>query len=424
MSTAGSVPVFTGKKSLSLGELDALGNVVRDNAAILRSVGRKGRTGYAHAGHAWYVPEPQPGLGESSGFTAQVPGLLAGVEFSGQFKRCIVEDGMLWLPHAHMEHGEDGETGEPFVTPHTGGVSGIEVREDSPATIDDGIVVLPLAQSEVTDVDPATGEQGVVSPSRAGLLYEAAADVAVTAPTITAGRLRLPLAEWDSAAGVFDRPGLIRSVELAAAEALPSIKGGVLRIPQASQVGVPLAEYNSGTAAKAGIIAGVVLTNDATPSIRSGVLQLPRVGGGGGGGTVLTAVKAEDTTEDAGRVDGSTLRLDFAEHDSSAGILPKAGLVNAIEMCSGGSPRIDNGCIVVPTHSFDPEWFVVGTDGLVSLREEALAAAVEAELDALSPALAVQVNGVELERIVGSAYVVKGDTSGSMALHTHAYTTA
>ncbi len=367
MSTAGSVPVFAGKKSLALGVLDELGNVVRDNAAMLRTSGRKGRTGYAHAGNAWYVPEPVPGVGESKDFTAEVPGLLRGVEFSGQFKRCIVEDGMMWLPHAHMEHAVDEDTGEESVTRTAGGVLGIEPRAESPATIDEGVIVLPLAQSEETETDEESGATGVVTSRRAGLLYEVRVKEGLEAPALKEGSLQLPLAEWDSAAGVFDRPGLIRSVELAANESLPSIKGGVLRIPQASQVGVPLAEYDpAGGTATAGIVAGVVWTNDSTPSIKSGVLQLPRAGGGGGG-TVLTAVKAEDTSEDAGRVDGSTLRLDFADHDTSAGILPKAGLVNSIEMCSGGSPRIDNGRIIVPTHSFDPTQFTVSNGGLVQL---------------------------------------------------------
>lgn len=327
MSTAGSVPVFTGKNALSLGDLDAMGNVVRDNAAVLRSAGRKGRAGYAHAGNAWYVPEPVPGLGESNDFTAEVPGLIAGAEFSGQFDRCIIEDGMLWLPHANIATAVDMETDEVTATAYAGGVHGIEARAGVEATLDAGVIVLPLAAADDTAV-------------RAGLMRGVVVDSAVEAPCISEGVLRLPSA----------------------------------------------------------------------PS--------------GGTAQQISQVVVEDTTDDAGQVDGATLRLDLAQHDSSVGVEPHAGLLYGVEQVSGGTPRITDGKLILPTYSFDPEWFEVDEDGLVTLREEAVAAAVEAELDALAPALAVQVDGVRLESIIGGAYVVKGDTSGSLALHTNAYTTA
>lgn len=366
MSTAGSVPVFSGRRSLSLGDLDAMGNVVRDTANTLRAVGRTGRTGYAHASNAWYVPEPVPGVGEKKDFTAEAPGLIAGAEFSGQFKRCIIEDGMLWLPHAHMESAVDEETGEELVTRHAGGVVGIEVREDSAATLEDGVIVLPLAKSAKMEEDSSTGAQYPLEDARAGLLQEVQVDPFVTEPELDEGVLRLPLAAYDSAAGIFGRAGLITAVDMVNDSNSATIRQGVLRIPISSQTGVPLAEYNSGNPATPGIIAGVEWTGDATPSIKAGVLRIP-VSGGGGGGTPLTDCVVEKTTDEAGEVDGSVLRLNLAEYDSAAGTPAKAGLVKSIAMTSGGAPRIDDGCIVVPTHSFDPQHFNVGDGGLVSL---------------------------------------------------------
>lgn len=293
-----------------------------------------------------------------------------------------------------------------------GGVYAVQPVEEGPWAVVGGAVQVPFATSPSEEAEEEPEQKAKASggvedagedaeeedaPAVPGVLKSVSVSGEAKAPALKKGDLVLPLAGYDSAAGVFDRPGLIKSVEMIAGASSPTIKSGVLKIPVsgvelcdtvAPQVGlirdiqpvddaawsisdgsikVPLAQHNAGVANVAGVLSGVAWTSDATPSIKAGVLQLPRTGGGGGGGTPLTDCVVEDTTDEAGEVDGSVLRLNLAEYDSAAGVPAKAGLVDSITMVSGGSPRIEDGCIVVPTHSFDPQQFNVSEGGLVSL---------------------------------------------------------
>lgn len=337
MSTAGSVPVFSGRRSLSLGDLDAMGNVVRDTANTLRSVGRTGRTGYAHASNAWYVPEPVPGVGERKDFTAEVPGLIAGAEFSGQFKRCIIEDGMLWLPYARMESMVDEDTGEELVTRHAGGVKGIEVRSSAVATLEDGVIVLPLAQSEIREQDSYTGAQYVLEDARPGLMQGVEFREDITAPCISDGVLLLPpgggaaapLAHFGNdvsspVAGTLRRGEFFWGTCIAA-------HSGVLYFPLAEAPGSSVCSVSS-VPTIPGVIKGAEIRSSiGAPCISSGVLYFPLAEDPGGSDSTGSSV--------------STI----------AGAIKGAKISDSV-----GSPCISSGVLVIPMAVATPEAAIPG----------------------------------------------------------------
>lgn len=404
MSTAGSVPVFTGKKSLSLGDLDAMGNVVRDNAGVLRSAGRKGRAGFAHAGNAWYVPEPVPGLGESRDFTAEVPGLIAGAEFSGQFDRCIIEDGMLWLPHANIATSVDMETDEVTATAYAGGVHGIEARPGVEATLDAGVIVLPLA--EYPDEAPDTTEGEEESPN-------------------------LPPTAW---------PGLVQKLEFVAGLPHPCFLQGVGQIPLAHS---PNSAVDANATAVAGGICGIrTNASISSPQIAHGIIEIPLYGviDPGGGDVVVPVVPNAQfgpaVVDVPGMVGGMELVSGITEPEAQDGLIrfPLAhcpGAPNAVSGIAGAvygaeyttaisSPQIVNGLLSIPQpespeyYSFDPEWFEVSEDGEVTIKQEALATVAEE----LAAEMSVEVTGTGVleETYAGT---LKANTAGTLTLNTN-----
>ena len=427
---------FSGDSAFSLSRLDAnTRHIAELERQFVQLPGGNGNMPFhCREGLAFFTPEgeeEQPEGEEDQGPTPKegslwAPGLVDRIAFSEVYTRPRISEGCILLPLA----GErtEGET----VQPMPGGVRSVQWAAGLPAPcIRKGVIQLPVADSAlpamgalravqpggawgvadgVVNIPFATsaadrkGEDGtaIKRDEVAGVMRAVSVSEEATEPELDGGELKLPLAGYDSAAGVLDCPGLIKSVEMIAGASSPSIKSGVLKIPVsgvelcdtfAPQVGlirdiqpvdeaawsisdgsirVPKAQHYpaGGVASVAGVLSGVQWTTEAgisDPYIWQGVLNIPVPDVSD---QMLTHCKVEQTTDDAGTVHGTTLRLRLADYESGAGSgVNQAGLVNAIAMASGGSPRIEDGCIVVPTHSFDPQQFSVSEGGLVSLQQ-------------------------------------------------------
>lgn len=392
--------------------------------------------------------DEQEATDSSSGTPTTYPGAVRSVSWYGGLTRPRVFEGDVQLPLAHSGTVSiDASTGQPVTAPDMaiGGVYAAAVNAAPRWEVQHGCVLIPPAQSATTNA--GEGDSLVIStPAVPGVLAAVAVVPEQETPAIDAGCLKLPLAHYDSAAGVFDRPGLIKAVEIDAAVGSPTIVEGVLHLPQQAstsppadtdagivgiiasihpgqtadwkiedgKIYVPPAQYDpdAGAAAVPGVIHGVCWEQEAgrtEPSIWQGVLHIPVPDVSE---QMLTHCKVEDTTEDAGWVADNTLHLYLAQ-DSLAGT-PRAGLISGITYTTDASPGIENGVIRLPAadgYSFDPAWFVV-SDGQVTLNSAALATVAEE----LAAEMAVEVTGTGvLEQTF--AGTLRANTAGTLTLN-------
>ena len=239
MANPVSVPVFSGKSSLALSDLDAMADCVRDAQLKIGTLGGHTHRGHAQPGHAWYLPAA---AAQEYGATSPriAPGLVGGLKISREFTAPLIANGTIHLPMAHMETRHEIDPEDDTVAYLPGAIDAIEVREDSPAGLDYGTIVLPLAQSPTMEHDAASGVDYETAPGWAGLLRSAEFAAGIDSPELSGGTLRIPLAECgecvctvSSIPGctVSSIPGALAGVQVDSSVTAPYIAAGVLYLP-------------------------------------------------------------------------------------------------------------------------------------------------------------------------------------------------
>ena len=398
---AAPVPVFTGKKVLSLAELECLANGVRDAQMKIGSVGGGGHHGSARAGNAWYVPGTSSPVEKKS---VQHAGLINGATFSGRFATCVIEDGMLWLPHAHVETTMNDETGEiASVLPYAGGVCGIEPRAGTPATLDNGHVVLPLA--EYPDEDPEMTEGEEENPNLPpvawpGLVADLSFVGGLPRPCFVQGHGLLPLAHSPNSAvdaNASAVAGGIYGIRTNASISSPQIDHGVIEIPLYGVIDpggdvvvpvVPNAQFGPAVVDILGMVGGMEIVSGITePEARDGLVRFP---------------------------------LAHCQCYGAGHVACVPGALRGVEYTTRiSAPVITDGLLEIPepppqtSYLFDPEWFDVSEDGEVTIKSEALATVAEE----LAAEMAVEVTGTGVleETFAGT---LKANTAGTLTLNT------
>lgn len=243
MSNASPLPVFSGKKSLSLAELDSLANAVRDAQLKIASVGGAPHRGQAHVGNAWYIPSPVGGLGGTPYFSAISPGRIAGVEYSRAYDVPLILDGMLTLPMAHMELHEEIDPEDNHTSYYPGAVDAVEVVAGHAARLNKGCVELPLARGP--QVEAASGVEYETSAPIPGLLQRVSWQQGITRPLVQDGDVLLPLAAGESTGSCV--AGAIAGIRYAADASVTTpriLPGGIIELPQGGGTGeLPLAQF-------------------------------------------------------------------------------------------------------------------------------------------------------------------------------------
>lgn len=242
MSNASPLPVFSGKKSLSLGDLDSLANSVRDAQLKIASVGGAPHRGMVQVGNAWYIPSPVGGLGGTPYFSAISPGRIAGVEYSRAYDVPLILDGMLTLPMAHMELHEEIDPEDNHTSYYPGAVDAVEVVAGSPIGLCKGCIQIPLARGP--QVEDASGVEYETSGPIPGLLQRVSWETGITRPLVQDGDVRLPLAAGETAGSSV--AGGIAGVQWAADPSITApriLPGGIIELPRSSGGELPLAEF-------------------------------------------------------------------------------------------------------------------------------------------------------------------------------------
>jgi hypothetical protein len=189
--------------------------------------------------------------------------------------------------------------------------------------------------------------------------------------TIEAGVLRLPANGVELCDTATAQVGLVKSIA-PSTEGQWAVDQGAIRVPLAQ------CDTEGGADTVAGVLTGAEWCDDpgrSQPFIWQGVLKIPVPDVSN---QLLTHCKVENSTADAGWVNGATLRLYLADYDSSAG-RQQAGLLSSVTEISGGTPRIEDGVLILPRYSFNEEQFDVQEDGRVSLLHTPLEGLYDAE---------------------------------------------
>lgn len=208
-----------------------------------------------------------------------------------------------------------------------------------------------------------------------------------------------PLAEFGQ--GRENIPGILAGVSLEDGEENAWAEDGILHIPQgrinsvaaADSWGVDNGNIYIGRANgnSAGVISDCDIDTVAAPILENGKIKFPL---------------AQYDGKCPGNVD---------PEGSCSGSVDTPGAISSAEYADGDSFRIDNGVLKIPKpeeYQFDTEWFEV-TDGLVTLKQDALATVV----DELAAEMSVEVTGTGVleETYAGT---LKANTSGNLTLDT------
>lgn len=277
MSNASPLPVFSGKKSLSLGDLDSLANAVRDAQLKIASVGGAPHRGQVHVGNAWYIPSPVGGLGSTPYFSAISPGRIAGVDFSRAYDVPLILDGMLTLPMAHMELHEEIDPEDNYTSYYPGAVDAVEVVAGHAARLNKGSIELPLARSP--EVEAASGVEYETSEAIPGLLQRVSWESGITRPLVRDGDVLLPLAAGETTGSSV--AGGIAGIRYAADPTVTApriLPGGIIELPQGGGTGeLQLAEFGgaSGIVVPGAVQAMLFNTRIEAPRAARGIVELP-----------------------------------------------------------------------------------------------------------------------------------------------------
>ena len=287
MSNASPLPVFSGKKSLSLAELDSLANAVRDAQLKIASVGGAPPRGQVHVGNAWYIPSPVGGLGGTPYFSAISPGRIAGVEYSRAYDVPLILDGMLTLPMAHMELHEEIDPEDNYTDFYPGAVDAVEVVAGHAARLNKGCIELPLARSP--EVEAASGVEYETTAGIPGLLHRISWASGITRPYVADGHAVLPLAAGETAGSSV--AGGIAGVQWAADPSITTpriLPGGIIELPRSSGGELPLAEFGGASGITVpGAVQGMLFnTRIEAPVAAGGIVELPLADSGGSGSAV------------------------------------------------------------------------------------------------------------------------------------------
>lgn len=276
MSNASPLPVFSGKKSLSLGDLDSLANAVRDAQLKIASVGGAPRRGQVHVGNAWYIPSPVGGLGSTPYFSAISPGLIVGVGYSRAYDVPLILNGMMTLPMAHMELHEEIDPEDNHVSYYPGAVDAVEVVAGHAARLNKGCVELPLARSP--EVEAASGVEYETSGPIPGLLQRVSWQTGITRPLVRDGDVLLPLAAGESTGSSV--AGGIAGIRYAADPTVTApriLPGGIIELPQGGGGELPLAEFGGVSVITVpGAVQGMSFASGIeAPRAARGIVELP-----------------------------------------------------------------------------------------------------------------------------------------------------
>lgn len=277
MANPVSVPVFSGKSSLALSDLDAMADCVRDAQLKIGTLGGHTHRGHAQPGHAWYLPAA---AAQEYGATSPriAPGLVGGLKISREFTAPLIANGTVYFPMAHMETRHEIDPEDDTVAYLPGAIDAIEVREDSPAGLDYGTIVLPLAQSPTMEKDDLTGAEYALEDGWAGLIQGVEFAGGIERPSFNNGLLQFPLAQATSdVAGctVSSIPGAIAGVQADSSLTAPYIDNGILYLP-AGREQAPLARFGAEIPTTvAGLVKGGVFASVAAVAAYEGVLYFP-----------------------------------------------------------------------------------------------------------------------------------------------------
>ncbi|MBR2126926.1 MAG: hypothetical protein IJ943_09365 [Akkermansia sp.] len=145
MANPVSVPVFSGKSSLALSDLDAMADCVRDAQLKIGTLGGHTHRGHAQPGHAWYLPAP---AAKEYGATSPriAPGLVGGLKISREFTAPLIANGTIYLPMAQATAAAPGCT----VSSVPGAIAGVQTNEQATAPfIEDGVLNMPPADGRL-----------------------------------------------------------------------------------------------------------------------------------------------------------------------------------------------------------------------------------------------------------------------------------
>lgn len=304
---------FAGQQSLSLRALDRnTRHIAELERRITQYVGPD-LPRFSREGLAFFTPEGAPDLPEGTSDpgpsakkdTLWAPGVLERIAISEVYDAPCLQAGVAYIPLAtqRMSSTAEGAT----MTAMPGAVRDIVYRDGlSEPLIDKGQVQLPLAQSYTADdameeqtavagglcgvtcgeswevrdgtvyvptaSTAANDAEGNPTPATPGVLCAVDVVPELQHPDIRAGVLRLPLADHDSAAGRFDVPGLIKSVEVDEAlreNGMPRISAGVLRLPPMLVAPADMPSQVTGAISS--------LSNEGSDwTITQGVINIPR----------------------------------------------------------------------------------------------------------------------------------------------------
>lgn len=221
------IPHFAGREKLSLTDLQALADALAAQGLITPPAGAPPHRGRVQYGLANYTPTAITGLQPED----SEPGMVAGVYY----------DSLAEFPH-----------------------------------ILEGDIIHPLAQDYETLFEDGTRETTLLPGIFAGVRVS---DGGLGRTVVVDGELLIPLANttWgeDTAINV---PGYVYDVELASSISAPTIKDGVILLPEGMGGACPLAEYDPAApeSAVSGRIAGIGWGSSIlAPRIDKGRISLP-----------------------------------------------------------------------------------------------------------------------------------------------------
>lgn len=267
---ANSIPHFSGKKELSLQDLDTLAKVVHAHGMTTEYVPAgmpRGRRQYTGANY-----NLSQFVDECNGETAapDKPGTLASVQYRSTAAPYI-DNGNMVLPLAH-DYAPAEDSSEP-AEQATGGICAISVPEGlKRPQIKRGDIQLPLAHSDWGEAEGAMCTPGLVY----GVELHDDCDGAIASPYIEQGVIHLPAgmgAECTCKPATYTQQhgscmGLIRSVDYVAGLSAADICDGNIRLP--------LCTTRGDCPGVVGGIASVLVDSTVfTPSVQNGVISLP-----------------------------------------------------------------------------------------------------------------------------------------------------